>query len=113
MTHGIRTTYLRGCRCVQCRSANAGYWLRWYHAKRSGKPLLGTRVNAARTHILMKVIRTEGISDPEFDALMGWWGHYSRVKRAKRVTLRTACKVARFYRLYVQDSQQKSLDFCS
>lgn len=105
MTHGIRATYERGCRCTPCRAANARYWSHWFHARKSGKPLLGSRVNAARTHILMKVIRTEGISHGALDQDLAWWGHYSRVRNARTVTLRTALKVARYYRLRVADGQ--------
>lgn len=101
-THGTRARYQRGaCRCTRCRAANAAYWLAWYHAKQDGKPLLGTRINAARTHILMKVIRSEAISNGDLDDALDWWGNYARVRKAKRITLRTALKVARFYRLQV------------
>ena len=104
MTHGTRARYQAGCHCLPCRAANADYFRQWYKAKQTGDTPLGTRIPAARTHILMKVIRTEGIANQEFASYMGWSGNYSRVKKAKRVTLRTALKVARFYRMRVTDS---------
>lgn len=102
--HGTRKMYRQGCHCTACRAANAAYWLRWYHAKQAGKPLLGTRISAARTHILMKVLRTEDVTHGELDADLGWWGHYARVRKARRVTLRTALKVSRYCRSRGADS---------
>ena len=30
-THGTRTTYNRGCRCEECRTANSTYMSQYYH----------------------------------------------------------------------------------
>lgn len=107
MTHGTRRAYRQGCTCTLCRAANAAYWSTWYHAKRSGKPLLGTRIPAARTHILMKVIRTEDVSNHQLGRdLFGGYRAYKRIRRGCSVTLRTAFKVQRYYRLIVADQGQ-------
>jgi hypothetical protein len=104
--HGERRTYLHGCRCRACRAANSAYWLRWFHAKQAGTPLLGTRISAAQTHILMKQIRCEDISNHQLGRdLFGGYRAYKRIRRAGRITLRTALKVRRFFRLRVADDQ--------
>lgn len=102
--HGTRLQYQKGCKCTPCRAANASYWLAWYHAKQSGKPLLGSRISAARTHILMKVIRGEDMSNHRLGRdLFGGYRAYKRIRRERSLTLRTALKVQRYYRLRVAE----------
>jgi hypothetical protein len=39
--HGERTTYASlGCRCKECKRAQAVYQLKWYWAKKKAKPML-------------------------------------------------------------------------
>lgn len=108
--HGTRRGYRAGCRCLPCRSANAVYEARRAAARLAGHPFLGSRVSAARTHILLKVIRTEGISNRRLGReLFGSYRAYKRVHAEAQCELRTALKVQRFYRLVVAAPEQMPL----
>lgn len=105
--HGLRATYETGCRCTPCRAANARYWTAWRRARLAQRPPLGSRIPAARTHILLRVIRTEGISHRRLGReVFGSYRQYKRVRTEPVCTLRTALKVQRFYRLVVAAPEQ-------
>lgn len=107
--HATRASYQAGCRCVSCRSANAAYEVDYRRLKAEGRSSLGIRIPAARTHILMKVIRGEHWSNHRAGRdLFGSYRAYCKVRRASRVTLRTALRVGRFYRQMVLEPGESS-----
>lgn len=65
---------------------------------------------AARTHVLMKLIRLEGISNAMLDQYLQWRGHYADVYHRKQLTLRTELQVKRFYGQRVSDRPREELD---
>lgn len=93
--HGQRRTYRCGCRCTLCRAANAARSARQYRAAKIDAPMLGARVPAARTHILMRVLRCEGFTHGDVAKLLGWHGNYARIYHARTVTLRTQRQIER------------------
>lgn len=96
--HGERRSYQLGCRCVQCRAANASYQQRRYADRKAGRAALGSHVPSARLHIMMKVLRIEQLSNGEVAAILGWGRNYSKFYHRSRVALRTVLKVQRLYR---------------
>lgn len=98
VVHGTRAAYKRGCACLPCRAANAAYVQHYRRTTTTGKRLLGSRIPAARTHILMRALRAE-MSRAELARRLGWHANnYARVQHAATVTLRQALKVLRLYR---------------
>lgn len=95
---GTRAKYQAGCRCLHCRAANALYEAQYRQQKRDGRPLLGSLTPAARTHTLMKALRAE-MSRRQLALALNWYRNYTRIQRAGTVTVRTALKVQRAYRL--------------
>lgn len=94
---GTRRGYRAGCRCMRCRAANALYVSLYRHRKRTGVHLLGSRVSATRTHIVMKALRAE-MSRRQLALRLRWYRNYTRIQRAETITLRTALKVQQEWR---------------
>jgi hypothetical protein len=97
IVHGTRAHYRGGCRCTCCRAANAAYISHYRRRRAAGRPLLGSRIPAHRTHILMRALRAE-MARGQLDGRLGWGGHYARIQRSPTITLRTALKVLREFR---------------
>lgn len=112
--HGLRASYLAGCRCTPCRAANARYEEARRKAHAAGRPPLGSRIPAARTHILIRVIRTEAADGRWSNRklglhLFGSYRQFKRVRAESTVTLRTHKKVLRFYHLHVAEPEQMAI----
>lgn len=93
--HGTRAQYRRGCHCTPCRAANAAYMGHYRRRKAQGRQLLGSRIPAAKTHIVMRALRAE-MSRRQLCLRVGWYANnYARIQHAAWITLRTALKVQR------------------
>lgn len=57
--HGIRNTYLRGCRCRECKEAHAAYARGYRRMKRAGFPSVLVDAGRAREH--MRWLTSKGV----------------------------------------------------
>jgi hypothetical protein len=105
MIHGSRSTYqLHACRCTPCRAANARYIADLRDRHRRGLPILGSMVNSWRMRqMLQRLVQQEGYTKPELEQALGWQGNYAKFYAARRVTLRIAVRVRKYYRVHVLD----------
>ena len=97
MLHGSRCCYRHGCRCLRCRSAEAGYRSRLRKGKAKGLPLAGKLVKAGATWRRVKQLATEGFTHAEIAKRLGLktarlrWHH-------ERVRVSTAARIEALYR---------------
>ena len=54
--HGTRSRYVQGCKCPECRAANAAYHKKYYHGARSGK---GEAWNRTKTRDFIRKYKVE------------------------------------------------------
>lgn len=99
--HGRRSTYLDGCRCLPCRSANASYQAHRRERLARGKPLPGVVIQGHYTAQLVRSLLAEGFSASRVGHLLGMSEATIRRHRSSApVTLRTAARVQSLWRAY-------------
>lgn len=96
--HGTRRRYQQGCRCVPCKVSNNRYQSTVRTLRAKGKLPLGSRVAAARTWKLLRQMLPEFGGEAELARCLGLHRPYLRM-HPERVTVRTALRVLRLYRL--------------
>lgn len=95
-SHGRRTTYQAGCRCLQCRRGNASYQTQIRQAKAKGQRLPGMRVSASQTWRRIRLLRIEGFTLAELARRLGL--HAPMLQFDTRVvTVRTEQRMEAFY----------------
>lgn len=97
LTHGHRTTYQDGCRCVPCKAANAQYQRALYALRQQGKAPMGSFVDAGTVRKLVKGMLIEGFTFAEIARRLGVKCERFRVCTDK-VTVRKFLQVRRLYR---------------
>lgn len=95
--HGLRRTYAAGCRCLECKVANAVYEQQRLARHRKGLPLMGAKVDAAETWKLIRRLQAERFTKAMIARALGLRGKSLKLD-ADRVTVRNALKVRRLFR---------------
>jgi hypothetical protein len=103
--HGTRGTYKAGCRCTPCRAANAAYWSAWRAQRLTGRAPLGSLVSAVEAQRLIRQLLGERFAKTTLARALGQASHLRRLQTAELITLRTALRVRRFYRLAVGETR--------
>jgi hypothetical protein len=70
ISHGTRSKYVQGCRCVNCRAANSAY----YKARRMRKPLrrnIEATVDATRAREFLSLLSEAGVGRNSVHAVCG------------------------------------------
>lgn len=107
--HGTRMQYKRGCRCRQCRQGNATYELHRRQQRAKGKMALGGRIAAQRTWKLIRQMVPEFGSQAEIARCLGLKKPELQLHTAF-VTVRTALRVLRLYRLTMVENPDGAQD---
>lgn len=96
--HGTRRSYQRaGCRCVECRAANAAYMTSLRGRKARNAPIAGAYVSGVETRRQLRLLRAEYESDASLAARIGWKCRRLRIKSGAKVRLFTAHRIAALY----------------
>lgn len=103
--HGTRSIYRAGCRCTRCRAANAAYVAAFRGARRTGRPLLHSRVSAVEAHRIVKVLRAEWVTRGALARALGRHHDLARLTHQQRITLRTLLRIRHVYRTQMLEAQ--------
>lgn len=102
-SHGTRTRYQRGCRCLPCRSANATYEAEYRDRKRRGLPLPGALVRAVDTWRYIRVLRREYDTESSLAHRLGYADRHIQIGRVL-IRHETAAKIRRIYDIDIMEA---------
>jgi hypothetical protein len=103
VTHGTRSTYQGGCRCLPCRAANAAYSQTYRAILRRGEHPAGQLQRASTAWRLIYSLRSEWFSQAEVARRLGYaFPKLQFNHRQMRGT--TIAKVQRFYQQTMNDA---------
>lgn len=89
MIHGVRRSYQHGCRCADCRAANAAYFVRYRAAYRSGRVPLGARVHKREAERLVAALLVERFRKKDLAFALGKKRPGLQLGHTATVTIRT------------------------
>lgn len=103
-SHGTYSHYVAGCRCFQCRVANADYTREYRQRRRAGAVLLGAKISAAIAKRLLEQLAREQVKKGDIAKALGLRSHL--VKVHARITVRKHLLIKRLHRRYMSEARE-------